>query len=64
MEILRFSEGDVLLMKKNHPCGTARFKVLRCGSDVRIMCEGCGRDITVAREDLEKRVKSIINEEK
>ena len=64
MEILRFCLGDILLMKKSHPCGSSRFKVMRLGSDVRISCEVCGRDITIPREQLEKRVKLVITEEK
>ena len=51
--------GDVLTMKKAHPCGSAMFRVLRTGSDIRIKCEGCGRDITVPRVKLEKSVKRI-----
>lgn len=51
-------------MKKAHPCGSHRMKVLRVGSDIRILCEGCGRDVTVAREKLEKNIKKIITEEK
>ena len=64
MEILRFCSGDILLMKKCHPCGATRFKVIRPGSDVRICCEGCGRDIIITREQLEKRVKLVIKKEK
>ncbi|MEE0834813.1 MAG: DUF951 domain-containing protein [Clostridia bacterium] len=57
--ILRFTEGDVIQLKKAHPCGSAMFRVLRTGSDIRIKCEGCGRDITVPRVKLEKSVKRI-----
>ena len=53
-EILKFCIGDVLELKKPHPCGEKRFTVLRLGSDVRIVCSGCGRDMT-----LEKAVKKI-----
>ncbi len=59
MEILRFMAGDVLLMKKKHPCGDARFRVLRTGSDVRIRCEGCGRDMTFSRLALEKMIRKV-----
>lgn len=60
MQILKISVGDVLEMKKPHPCGTKNFKVMRVGSDVRIICEGCGRDMTLDRIKLEKSVKQII----
>lgn len=59
MEILRINEGDILVMKKKHPCGTDRFRVLRCGSDVRIVCVNCGRDLTLPRVKLEKNIKRI-----
>lgn len=59
MEILRFSEGDLLVMKKKHPCGDFRFRVLRTGSDVRVRCEGCARDMTFSRIALEKMIRKV-----
>lgn len=47
-------------MKKPHPCGGDEFSVLRVGSDVRIVCNKCKRDITLEREKLEKTVKRVI----
>ena len=61
MEIKKFNVGDVLEMKEQHPCGDRRMKVLRVGSDIRILCMGCGRDVTVAREKLEKNIRKIIS---
>jgi hypothetical protein len=61
MEIKKFNVGDILEMKKQHPCGDRRMKVLRIGSDIRILCMGCGRDVTVAREKLEKNIRKIIS---
>ena len=60
MRIVRFEVGDVLKMKKQHPCGADTMKVMRVGSDIRVVCTGCGRDVTVAREKLEKNIKSVI----
>ncbi len=57
-----FNVGDVLLMKKKHPCSSNAFKVMRGGTDVRIVCQGCGRDITLEREALEKMIKKVILE--
>lgn len=54
--------GDVLELKKAHPCGSKRFSVLRVGSDIRIVCSGCGRDLTVPRVKLEKSIKKIYGE--
>ncbi|MBR5188012.1 MAG: DUF951 domain-containing protein [Clostridia bacterium] len=59
MEIKKINVGDILEMKKKHPCGEKRMKVLRIGSDIRMICMGCGRDMTVAREKIEKNIKSV-----
>ena len=55
--ILHLTLGDVLEMKKPHPCGARRFCVLRVGSEVRVRCEGCGRDMTLDRIKLERAVR-------
>jgi len=60
VNIPRFGVGDTLELKKNHPCGEKRFTVMRVGSDIRIVCQGCGRDMTLPREKLEKSIKKII----
>ena len=52
--------GDILEMKKTHPCGDKRFKVLRVGSDIKLSCEGCGRTITLERVKVEKMIKRIM----
>ena len=59
MQILKISVNDVLELKKSHPCGSKLFKVARIGSDVRIICNGCGRDMTLDRVKLEKSIKKI-----
>ena len=60
-----FKAGDILVMKKNHACaGNAKhFTVLRVGSDIRMVCNNCGHDITLARIKLEKNIKSVIEKE-
>lgn len=60
-KIIKFSVGDTLEMKKKHPCGASRFKVMRTGSDVRIICEGCGRDLSMPRVALERSIKKVIS---
>ena len=52
--------GDILVMKKQHPCGENTFLVLRSGMDFRIRCTGCGREVMVPRAKAEKNIKSII----
>lgn len=63
-KILRLAPGDRLEMKKTHPCGGRIFAVLRAGSDVRVRCEGCGRDMVLDRLKLEKAVKHKLNDTK
>ena len=55
--------GDILLMKKKHPCGCERFSVQSIGADFRIKCEGCGREVMLERVKVEKNIKKIIREE-
>ncbi|MGN0544675.1 MAG: DUF951 domain-containing protein [Acutalibacteraceae bacterium] len=52
--------GDRLIMKKNHPCGSNEFTVLRIGMDFRIRCMGCGREVMVPRSKVEKNIKRIV----
>ena len=63
MQILKICVGDILELKKPHPCGNKLFEVLRVGSDIRIVCQGCGHDMTLERVKLEKAVKRIVTEE-
>lgn len=63
MQIMKFSVGDIAEMKKTHPCGSSTFTVMRVGSDVRIICTGCGRDLTLDRIKFEKSVKKIHSKE-
>ena len=60
VKIIPIHVGDVLELKKSHPCGEKKFKVMRTGSEVRIVCIGCGRDMVMDRIKLEKAVRSII----
>ena len=56
-KVMDIQVGDILTMKKEHPCGARQFLVKRIGSDIRIVCRGCGRDVTVPRIKLEKGIK-------
>lgn len=52
--------GDILVMKKQHPgCGSSNMKVLRCGADFKLCCEGCGHSFMIARSKCEKKIKSV-----
>jgi hypothetical protein len=56
---LQLSVGDILEMKKQHPCGGKLFKVLRVGADIKISCLECGRSLTLDRLKIEKMVKRV-----
>ncbi len=63
MDIIKFDTGDVLIMKKKHPCGGDSFKVLRTGSDIRVECTLCKRDMIIPREKIEKNIKAVRHED-
>lgn len=51
--------GDVLVMKKTHPCGSRDWEVLRTGADFKLRCCGCGREVMGARTKFEKNVREV-----
>ncbi len=51
--------GDVVTMKKPHPCGEKRWLILRVGADFKLRCLGCGREVMNPRSKVEKNIKSI-----
>ena len=63
MRIIKISLNDILELKKPHPCGSHLFTVLRVGSDIRIRCNGCGRDMTMPREKLERAIRAVSSSE-
>ena len=55
--------GDILTMKKKHPCGSLQFLVLRSGMDFRLRCQGCGHEVMLPRFKAEKNIKQILRPE-
>ncbi len=53
--------GDILRLKKSHPCGSKEWEVLRVGADFRLKCAGCGHQIMTPRRQIEKNVRDIIH---
>ncbi|MCT4685985.1 MULTISPECIES: DUF951 domain-containing protein [Vallitalea] len=51
--------GNILHLKKQHPCGSHEWEVLRTGIDFRIKCLGCGHQVMIPRKKLEKNIKNI-----
>lgn len=56
---LNLAVGDVITTKKNHPCGSYDFEIMRTGMDFRIKCKGCDKQIWIERRNLEKRIKKV-----
>jgi hypothetical protein len=52
--------GDVLEMKKQHPCGSKTWTVLRLGMDFRLKCTRCGRMVMLPRREAEKNIKKVL----
>lgn len=52
--------GDILVMKKQHPCGDKRWFVLRVGADFRLRCQGCGHELMIPRFKAEKNIRQVI----
>ena len=57
---MEFSVGDIVQMKKTHPCGSNEWEVLRVGMDFRMKCCGCGHMVMLQRAKFEKSVKKIV----
>lgn len=55
--------NDVLTMKKEHPCGSKTWLVLRTGADFKLRCTGCGREVMLPRSKAEKNIRSVAREE-
>lgn len=51
--------GDIVKLKKKHPCGSFEWEVLRVGADFRLKCMGCGHQIMIKRTLLEKNLKGV-----
>lgn len=51
--------GDVLELKKQHPCGSKEWKVLRVGMDFKLKCAGCGHELMIPRSKAEKSIKKV-----
>ncbi len=55
-----YSLGTKVIMKKQHPCGTNLFEVVRVGADIKIKCVNCGRTIMMPRIEFNKKIKKVV----
>lgn len=56
---MEYGIGDIVKLKKKHPCGSFEWEVLRTGADFRLKCAGCGRQVMVPRRLVEKNTRGI-----
>lgn len=61
MEEKKYDVGTKVIMKKDHPCGTNLWVIVRTGADIKIECVKCGRTIMMPRIDFNKKLKKIVN---
>ncbi|URN95934.1 MAG: DUF951 domain-containing protein [Candidatus Pristimantibacillus lignocellulolyticus] len=62
MERKQFELGDIVLMKKVHPCGSSEMEVIRMGMDIRMKCVGCGHSILIPRAKFEKNMRKVVRQ--
>ncbi|WP_407638861.1 DUF951 domain-containing protein [Bacillus niameyensis] len=60
LENKEFNLHDVVEMKKSHPCGTNRWKIIRMGMDIRIKCEGCEHSVLLPRREFARKMKKVL----
>lgn len=60
MQRKQFGLGDIVQMKKPHPCGTNAWKVIRMGMDIRIKCTGCDHSVLIPRMEFERKMKKVL----
>ncbi len=54
-----YEVGDIVRLKKKHPCGSYEWKILRVGADFRLKCVGCDHQIMVARKVVERNTREL-----
>ena len=54
---------DIVIMKKQHPCGTHEWQIIRIGADIKIKCLNCNRTIMLPRVEFNKKLKKVISDE-
>ena len=59
MNQYQYEVGDIVKLKKQHPCGSHEWEILRVGADFRLKCTGCGHQIMIARKQVEKNTKGL-----
>ena len=58
-----YNVGNLVVMKKGHPCGENLWEIMKLGADIRIKCTKCGRIVIIPRLDFNKKIKKVIEKE-
>lgn len=58
-----YAVGDTVKLKKQHPCGSHEWEILRVGADFRLKCVGCGHQIMIPRKQVEKNTRGLRKKE-
>lgn len=58
---MEFQTGQMIKLKKKHPCGSNEWEILRVGADFRLKCAGCGRQIMMSRRQVEKDLRGMVS---
>lgn len=61
---MKYGIGNIVIMKKAHPCGTNLWEIVRLGVDIKLKCVNCGRTIMMDRLEFEKKLKKVVENEK
>ncbi|MFA7218045.1 MAG: DUF951 domain-containing protein [Dehalococcoidales bacterium] len=61
--VMEIKQGDIVQLRKKHPCGSDRWQVVRTGADIGIVCLGCRHKVILDRSSFEKRVKAVISKD-
>lgn len=59
---IKYEVGDIVTLKKGHPCGENKWEILRTGVDIKLKCVGCDRQVWIPRIDFNKRLKKILEQ--
>ena len=61
--IVDYKLNDIVIMKKQHPCGTNKWQIVRVGADIKIKCLNCSRTIMLTRIGFNKKIKKVVDDE-
>ncbi len=64
MDNKQYTLGTKVIMKKQHPCGTNLWEIVRVGADIKIQCLNCKRTVMIPRVEFNKKLKKIVEDKK